>query len=174
MAFKLIKKLENGVRIGELNTPHGKIETPFFMPVGTVGSVKGISPKELDELGAQIILCNTYHLYLRPGEQLIKKLGGLHKFIGWDKPILTDSGGYQVFSLGKNNLKFKISNLKLRNIILEHAKLAEKTKGEKGIVEFRKHLLSYMKGFPDAKKLRVEAVKIKNIADIKAVLSHLD
>lgn len=110
MAFRLIKTLENGVRIGELATAHGRIETPFFMPVGTVGSVKGISPKELEELEAQIVLCNTYHLYLRPGEQLIKKLGGLHKFIGWNKPILTDSGGYQVFSLGKD--KFEIRNSK--------------------------------------------------------------
>jgi len=110
MSYKLLKKLDNGVRIGELTTPHGKISTPFFMPVGTVGSVKGVSPKELDELGAQIILSNTYHLYLRPGEQLIKKLGGLHRFMGWEKPILTDSGGYQVFSLGEN--KYQISNIK--------------------------------------------------------------
>jgi len=115
MPYKLIKKLHNGVRIGELSTPHGKIETPFFTPVGTQGSVKGISPDELNDLGAQIILCNTYHLYLRPGEKLIKKLGGLHKFMNWDKPILTDSGGYQVFSLAKNNLKFKIYNLKSNN-----------------------------------------------------------
>lgn len=99
--FKLIKKSKSGVRIGELATAHGKIETPFFMPVGTQGSVKGVSPDELNQIGAQIILCNTYHLYLRPGEKVIKKLGGLHKFIGWGKPILTDSGGYQVFSLGE-------------------------------------------------------------------------
>ncbi len=110
MVFQLIKKLDNGVRIGKLSTPHGEIETPFFMPVGTVGSVKGVSPSELEDLGAQIVLSNTYHLYLRPGEQLIKKLGGLHDFMNWQKPILTDSGGYQVFSLAKNNLKFKISN----------------------------------------------------------------
>lgn len=110
--FKLIEKLKNGVRVGELSTPHGKIATPFFMPVGTVGSVKSVSPNELKTLGAEIILCNTYHLYLRPGEKLIKKLGGLHKFIGWDRPILTDSGGYQVFSLGEN--KYQISNNKLQ------------------------------------------------------------
>jgi len=103
--FKLIKKSKSGVRIGELTTAHGKIETPFFMPVGTQGSVKGISPTELEEMGAQIILCNTYHLYLRPGEKIIKKLGGLHKFIGWNKPILTDSGGYQVFSLGEKTVQ---------------------------------------------------------------------
>ncbi|MFA6963594.1 MAG: tRNA guanosine(34) transglycosylase Tgt [Patescibacteria group bacterium] len=109
MSFKLIKKLDNGVRVGELTTPHGAIETPFFMPVGTVGSVKSVSPWELETLGAQIVLSNTYHLYLRPGEKLVKDLGGLHKFMGWDKPILTDSGGYQVFSLAKNSDLVKIT-----------------------------------------------------------------
>lgn len=108
MSYKLIQKLDNGIRIGELDTPHGKIKTPFFMPVGTVGSVKSVAPWELTELGAEIVLSNTYHLYLRPGEQLIKKLGGLHKFMGWDGPILTDSGGYQVFSLGKDK-KYQLS-----------------------------------------------------------------
>ncbi|OQA04869.1 MAG: Queuine tRNA-ribosyltransferase [bacterium ADurb.Bin400] len=100
MRFKLHQKLESGVRIGEIQTPHGSIKTPFFMPVGTVGSVKSVLPRELDEIGAQIVLSNTYHLYLRPGEQLISQFGGLHEFMRWSKPILTDSGGYQVFSLG--------------------------------------------------------------------------
>ena len=86
-------------RIGVLHTPHGDIETPVFMPVGTRGSVKAVSPRELDELGAQIILGNTYHLFLRPGLEIIGAAGGLHKFISYDKPILTDSGGFQVFSL---------------------------------------------------------------------------
>ena len=98
--FTLDRKLNDGTRIGKLTTPHGEIRTPFFMPVGTVGSVKSVAPSELVDLGAQIVLSNTYHLYLRPGEQLIKKLGGLHQFMRWNKPILTDSGGYQVFSLG--------------------------------------------------------------------------
>ncbi len=86
-------------RLGRLHTAHGEIETPCFMPVGTQGSVKAISPKELDESGAQIILSNAYHLFLRPGTEVIKALGGLHDFMGWGKPILTDSGGYQIFSL---------------------------------------------------------------------------
>lgn len=86
-------------RAGVLTTPHGTIETPVFMPVGTQGSVKGISPHELDELGASIILGNTYHLYLRPGVDVIREAGGLHEFIAWRRPILTDSGGFQVFSL---------------------------------------------------------------------------
>lgn len=107
--FTLEKKLNNGTRIGHIDTPHGRVSTPFFMPVGTVGSVKAMMPNEVKDLGAEIILCNTYHLYLRPGEKNIKKLGGLHKFMNWDGPILTDSGGYQVFSLAKGGM-VKISN----------------------------------------------------------------
>ncbi|MCX6229603.1 MAG: tRNA guanosine(34) transglycosylase Tgt [Bacteroidia bacterium] len=88
-------------RAGSIETDHGSIETPIFMPVGTIGSVKGVLSKDLEEdIKAQIILGNTYHLYLRPGVDIIEKAGGLHRFIGWDKPILTDSGGFQVFSLG--------------------------------------------------------------------------
>ena len=90
-----------GARRGRLHTPHGTIETPIFMPVGTVGSVKGMGPDELVENGAQIILGNTYHLMLRPGEKLVGELGGLHRFISWNKPMLTDSGGFQVFSLSE-------------------------------------------------------------------------
>ena len=87
-------------RAGKLTTAHGEIETPIFMPVGTAGSVKGVHQLELkEEVKAEIILGNTYHLYLRPGLETIEKAGGLHKFIGWDAPILTDSGGYQVYSL---------------------------------------------------------------------------
>lgn len=86
-------------RCGLLRTAHGNIETPAFMPVGTSGAVKGIMPRQLEESGAAIILANMYHLMLRPGVETVEKLGGLHKFMGWDKPILTDSGGYQIFSL---------------------------------------------------------------------------
>jgi queuine tRNA-ribosyltransferase len=87
-------------RLGHLRTPHGEIQTPVFMPVGTNATVKALDPDDLDEVGAQIILCNTYHLYLRPGHERIERLGGLHQFMAWHKPILTDSGGYQVVSLG--------------------------------------------------------------------------
>ena len=86
-------------RTGSIETFHGKIKTPVFMPVGTLGSVKAIFQKDLEKLGIEIILANTYHLMLRPGDRLVKELGGLHKFINWNKPILTDSGGYQVWSL---------------------------------------------------------------------------
>ena len=88
-------------RRGVFNTFKGKVETPVFMPVGTLGSVKALSPEEVSDCGAQIILANTYHLYLRPGHELVKKFGGIGSFMNWDKPILTDSGGYQVFSLAR-------------------------------------------------------------------------
>jgi len=98
--YKVIKECkQSGARIGVLKTPHGEIETPVFMPVGTQATVKGLYPRDLEDINAQIILSNTYHLYLRPGEQIIKQAGGLHKFMNWNKPILTDSGGFQIFSL---------------------------------------------------------------------------
>ncbi len=92
---------ECGARIGEIETPHGVVNTPVFMPVGTQATVKGMSPDRLSDLGAEIVLSNTYHLYLRPGHEVIERLGGLHRFMGWDGPILTDSGGFQVYSLGE-------------------------------------------------------------------------
>src|SRR2546428_8619136 len=98
-AFEIVKTDPTGARRGRLTTPHGAIETPFFMPVGTQAAVKGLTQEALEELGAEIILANTYHLYLRPGHEVIRKLGGLHQFMSWPRPILTDSGGYQVFSL---------------------------------------------------------------------------
>ena len=91
---------QTGARRGVIHTPHGDIQTPVFMPVGTQATVKSMTPEELKEIEAQIILANTYHLYLRPGHDLVKEAGGLHKFMNWDRPILTDSGGFQVFSLG--------------------------------------------------------------------------
>jgi queuine tRNA-ribosyltransferase len=93
------KECGSAGRLGLLTTAHGQVETPAFMPVGTAGAVKGITPQQLKETGAGIILANTYHLLIRPGIETIEKLGGLHKFMAWDRPILTDSGGYQVFSL---------------------------------------------------------------------------
>lgn len=109
MDFKLQNKdKDSNARAGIITTAHGQIETPIFMPVGTIGSVKAVHQRELNnDINAQIILGNTYHLYLRPGTDILKQAGGLHKFINWDKPILTDSGGYQVFSLAANR---KIKN----------------------------------------------------------------
>lgn len=100
--YELIKQCkQSGARLGRVHTPHGVIETPAFMPVGTQATVKTMSPEELKSMDAQIILSNTYHLFLRPGHQLVKQAGGLHKFMNWDRPILTDSGGFQVFSLSE-------------------------------------------------------------------------
>ena len=102
ITYELIKKDERtGARAGILHTPHGSFLTPIFMPVGTQASVKGVSPDELKELGAGVILSNTYHLFLRPGMELVREAGGLHRFMNWDGAILTDSGGFQVFSLGE-------------------------------------------------------------------------
>ncbi len=122
MKFKLIKTdNKTSARVGEITTDHGKIKTPIFMPVGTVGSVKGIHQRDVEtDIKAQIILGNTYHLYLRPGMEIIKQAGGLHKFMNWDKPILTDSGGYQVFSLSAN-----------RKLIEEGAKFSSHIDGSK-------------------------------------------
>lgn len=93
---------KTGARAGRFKTPHGEIKTPVFMPVGTQGTVKAVLPRDLEEeIHAQIILANTYHLYLKPGDEIVKNAGGLHKFMNWNKPILTDSGGFQVFSLSK-------------------------------------------------------------------------
>jgi queuine tRNA-ribosyltransferase len=105
MKFTLIKKdSKTAARRGTLVTPHGVIETPIFMPVGTHAAMKAMTPEQVRETGAQIILCNTYHLHLRPGESLVEKAGGLHRFMSWDGPILTDSGGFQVFSLPKKRI----------------------------------------------------------------------
>lgn len=99
VTYELYEK-DGKARAGKITTPHGEIETPVFMPVGTQATVKGMTPEELVEMGSEIILGNTYHLYLRPSDELVAKFGGLHKFMNWKKPILTDSGGFQVFSLG--------------------------------------------------------------------------
>jgi queuine tRNA-ribosyltransferase len=100
-SFEVAATDATGARRGKLTTPHGTVETPFFMPVGTAATVKGLTQGALEELGAEIILANTYHLYLRPGHEVIRRLGGLHRFMAWPRAILTDSGGFQVFSLSE-------------------------------------------------------------------------
>jgi queuine tRNA-ribosyltransferase len=100
-SFEVRKTDSTGPRCGRLTTPHGVVQTPFFLPVGTQATVKALTQEALEELGAEIILANTYHLYLRPGHDLIRRLGGLHQFMSWPRAILTDSGGYQVFSLSE-------------------------------------------------------------------------
>jgi len=100
-SFEVVKTDPTGARRGVLTTPHGTVQTPFFMPVGTQASVKALRNEALEEIGAEIILANTYHLYLRPGHEMVRKLGGLHQFMAWPRAILTDSGGFQVFSLSE-------------------------------------------------------------------------
>ncbi len=101
MEFELLTKdSRTRARRGRLHTAHGVIETPVFMPVGTQATVKSMTPAQLRDLNVEVLLCNSYHLFLRPGHQTIARLGGLHPFMGWDRPILTESGGFQVFSLG--------------------------------------------------------------------------
>lgn len=103
-SYEILKQdSKTGARAGILHTPHGDILTPTYMPVGTQATVKGVMPRDLKEAKTQILLANTYHLYMRPGDDIVKKAGGLHRFMAWDKPILTDSGGFQVFSLAKLN-----------------------------------------------------------------------
>jgi queuine tRNA-ribosyltransferase len=115
LIFEIKKKdCSSSARTGKLKLAHGTVETPIFMPVGTQGTVKTLSPAELEQIGAQIILSNTYHLYLRPGQELIRQAGGLHQFMTWQKPILTDSGGYQVFSLAELN-KVKIEGVRFQS-----------------------------------------------------------
>ncbi|MDE5415020.1 tRNA guanosine(34) transglycosylase Tgt [Alkalihalobacterium chitinilyticum] len=121
VTYELIKTCkQSGARLGKIHTPHGVIETPIFMPVGTLATVKTMSPEELKEINAQIILSNTYHLWLRPGQDIVKEAGGLHKFMNWDRPILTDSGGFQVFSLSD-----------LRKIVEEGVHFRNHLSGEK-------------------------------------------
>lgn len=104
ISFEVVARCsKTGARAGILHTPHGAVKTPVFMPVGTQGTVKALTKDELEDINSQIILANTYHLYLRPGHKLVAEGGGLHKFMNWQRPILTDSGGFQVFSLGDSN-----------------------------------------------------------------------
>ena len=119
MKFDLLTT-DGGARRGQLHLAHGTVQTPVFMPVGTYGTVKAMAPTELTDIGFEMVLSNTFHLWLRPGLEVIEKFGGLHRFMGWDKPILTDSGGFQVFSLGK-----------LRKITEEGVKFASPINGDK-------------------------------------------
>lgn len=121
VTYNLIKKDKHtGARLGQITTPHGTFNTPMFMPVGTQASVKAMAPEELKEMGAGVILANTYHLWLRPGEDLVEEAGGLHQFMNWDQGILTDSGGFQVFSLAE-----------LRNITEEGVHFKNHLNGQK-------------------------------------------
>ncbi len=139
--FKVISR-DGKARRGKLLTPHGEIDTPVFMPVGTQGTVKAMTHRLLEEVGAQIMLGNTYHLYLRPGTEVISEAGGLHSFISWEKPILTDSGGYQVFSLAQGRFGDRKSKVKVN---------------DEG-VEFRDHLAGDLHLFTPERVIQIQEV----------------
>lgn len=144
--FKVLHKAKNSnARTGKFKTPHGIIQTPVFMPVGTKATVKTLSSHDLENLNAEIILANTYHLYLRPGEKLIKKMGGLHKWMNWNKPILTDSGGFQVFSLGNEN-GYSKDSLPFKTTV----------KIDENGVEFKSHLDGSKHYFTPEKAMQIE------------------
>ncbi len=152
MEFKILKKSKNSrARLGVIETEHGVIHTPAFIPVGTQATVKGMTVEQLKAIGAESVLCNTYHLYLRPGDGVVKKMGGLHKFMSWDRPIWTDSGGFQVFSLGAalEHGVGKVANIfpGERTGILNKPSFAKASEGKEKLtkitedgVEFRSHL----------------------------------
>jgi len=146
MDFK-ITETDGSTRRGIIETGRGVINTPAFMPVGTIGTVKAMSPDELKDIGAEIILGNTYHLYLRPGTDVITKLGGLHKFMNWDRPVLTDSGGFQVFSLAA------IRDIK-----------------ENG-VEFRSHIDGSLHFIGPAEAMKIQGILGSDVNMLKSLLS---
>ena len=139
-SFKTTKKdKKSRARIGIITTLHGKIKTPAFMPVATAGAIKGLTTNEMKELGADILLSNTYHLWLRPGEKIVKKFGGLHKFMNWDGPIITDSGGFQAFSLGYG-LEENVGKINLGNRFSKNSKGKKLAKITERGVKFKSHI----------------------------------
>ena len=132
--FKLLKQ-EHNARRGEFKTVHGTVQTPAFQNVATAGAIKGgLSAQDLQQIGTQVMLCNTYHLHLRPGDQLVADMGGLHKFTRWNGPILTDSGGFQVFSLAKLR---KIIDRELPGAAKETLLVLDATTGQNGLIQAR-------------------------------------
>lgn len=173
MEFKILKKSKNSrARLGVIETKHGVIQTPAFIPVGTQATVKGLTVEQLKEIGAESVLCNTYHLYLRPGDETVKKLGGLHKFMNWDRPIWTDSGGFQAFSLGAaiEHGVGKIASIfpsgsKKPPIIHRHIRTNERitehhherfTRITEDGVEFKSHLDGSMHFFTPEKSIKIQ------------------
>ncbi|MBU1031858.1 tRNA-guanine transglycosylase, partial [Patescibacteria group bacterium] len=162
--FKILHK-DGNARVGQLSTPHGIIDTPNFNPVGTQATVKALGPRELTEIGVQIVLANTYHLMLRPGAALIEKMGGLHKFMNWDKPIMTDSGGFQVFSLGValehggakvvQNSEFRIQNEKNKPRL---NKITEEGVVFQSHLDGSKHILTPEKSMEIQRKLGADLI----------------
>lgn len=162
MKFTILRKSKTSkARLGMIETKHGVIHTPAFIPVGTQATVKGITPEQLKSIGVESVLCNTYHLYLRPGDETVKKLGGLHKFMNWDRPIWTDSGGFQVFSLGAAMVHgvSKIANIFPDEGEREQAKKVREnpfSKISEDGVEFRSHLDGTMHFLTPEKSIKIQ------------------
>ena len=158
--FKVLRKSKkSGARLGVIETSRGVIQTPAFIPVGTQATVKGITVDQLKDIGAEAVLCNTYHLYLRPGDGLVKKMGGLHKFMNWDRPIFTDSGGFQVFSLGYGleHGVGKVASMFPDEGEREHTIKKEKlTRVREEGVEFRSHLDGSRHFLTPEKSMRIQ------------------
>ena len=136
VTYELIKECSrSGARLGRLHTPHGTFETPMFMPVGTQATVKTLSPEELYDMGSQVILSNTYHLFLRPGHELVRKAGGLHKFMNYQRGMLTDSGGFQGFSHALSFLHLPDGQCKLfLGLLVQLGKVAAQLTGQEQLV----------------------------------------
>lgn len=152
-----LEATDYGARAGKLHTAHGVIETPVFMPVGTKASVKSLDPGVLEELGTQVVLGNTYHLYLAPGDERIRALGGLHQFMQWNKPILTDSGGFQVFSLGEGKKKGHRSVNSKHSTGSDEQKFEPEAHVTENGVEFRSHKDGSKHFFTPEKSIKIQA-----------------
>ncbi len=155
-SFQIIQKDKSSkARIGQLITPHGAIDTPAFVPVGTKATVKGLTPQDLKECGVQILFGNTYHLHLRPGEDTVAKFGGLAKFMSWNSPTITDSGGFQVFSLGQKKIKLfadeEETEVNIVNITDDGVKFRSHIDGSS-------HMLTPEKSTEIHKKLRTDSI----------------
>lgn len=160
-----IEKKEKSARAGVISTPHGEIQTPAFSPVGTKASVKGIAPKVLKELGAQVVLANTYHLYLQPGEKIVEKAGGLARFMGWEGPTITDSGGFQVFSLGagfgKSVSKFSAEDVPKEEAVAVYDEEVASKHGQLAIIDdegvsFTSHLDGSLHRFTPERSVEIQ------------------
>ncbi len=160
LSFRITHQ-DGAARLGMLDLPHGRVETPQFMPVGTAGSVKAIAPDDLSSIGVQILLGNTYHLLLRPGPELVAEMGGLHRFMSWQGPILTDSGGFQVFSLAQ-----------LRTVTLLSGGVAHEINNPLGVVMGQLELLE-MGVPPEGREARRIHQALEAAREIKQIVGRM-
>ncbi len=157
--FKILKKdKKTKARAGVINTLHGPLETPVLMTVGTKANVKAITPAQLKEIGVGVVLCNTYHLFLSPGEDIVEKMGGLHGFMNWDGPIFTDSGGFQIFSMGHGIDANEVKSIKSQNVSKTLLKITEEGATFKSYIDGSKHMLTPEKSIQVQNKLGADMI----------------